>query len=310
MAIVNKNPEYFLTIAKEGNISKAAELLYISQSYLSQYISKLERSFDVKLFDRSKVPIKLTEAGKIYFNYLQASNQLYSKLISDFDTLNEQRATTLNLGIAPWRGSTLLPDILPLFVSENPNSKIHLHEHPARHLLDLIEKNTVDIAIMNISANIQSNFKTEFITHEKIMLVASKKNPMTKKLKELEAKGRAIDLSTLENECFILMKHGMSCADCIYNYLENMQFSPQKRIITSSKATACNLVAQNMGFSFIPESGIQWSAGIKDMEFFDLHSNDLVVPLAALYNKNTYLSSIARKFIDATKEYYSKKREP
>ena len=138
MAIVNKNPEYFLTIAKEGNISKAADILYVSQSYLSQYISKLESSFDVKLFDRSKTPIELTEAGKIYFNYLQANNQLYSKLTSDFDALNQERANTLNLGIAPWRGSTMLPDILPLFIEKNKNVQIYLHEHPARQLFDLI----------------------------------------------------------------------------------------------------------------------------------------------------------------------------
>lgn len=119
MAIVNKNPEYFLTIAKEGNISKAAEILYVSQSYLSQYISKLESSFDVKLFDRSKVPIELTEAGRIYYNYLQASNQLYSKLTSDFDALNRERANTLNLGIPPWRGATMLPEILPIFAAKN-----------------------------------------------------------------------------------------------------------------------------------------------------------------------------------------------
>ncbi|MCD7876433.1 MAG: LysR family transcriptional regulator [Cloacibacillus porcorum] len=306
MAIVNKNPEYFLTIAKEGNISKAADILYVSQSYLSQYISKLESSFDVKLFDRSKTPIELTEAGKIYFNYLQANNQLYSKLTSDFDALNQERANTLNLGIAPWRGSTMLPDILPLFIEKNKNVQIYLHEHPARQLFDLIEKNIVDFAVMNVSLDEHSAVNIEFIKYEKIMLVGNKNNPLTKKLTEIEARKETIDIRLLEDECFILMKEGMSCEEWIYNYLDNIHFSPAKRIVTSSKATACNLVAQNMGFSFIPDGGIRWSAGTKELKFFDLQSNDLIAPLAAVYKKNTYLSNVARKFIDIMKEYYLK----
>lgn len=304
MAIVNKNPEYFLTIAKEGNISKAADILYVSQSYLSQYISKLESSFDVKLFDRSKTPIELTEAGRIYYNYLQASNQLYSKLTADFDALNHERANTLNLGIPPWRGATMLPEILPIFAEKNKNVQIHLHEYSARQLYDLIEKNIVEVAIMNVSLGEHDIVGTELIKYEKILLITNKNNPWTKKLKEIEARKEIVDINILSDECFILMKEGMACAEWIYKYLEKIRFSPAKRIVTSSKATACNLVAQNMGFSFMPEGGIHWSAGIKDLEFFDLQSNDLIAPLAAVYKKNTYLSNVARKFIDIVKEYY------
>ena len=47
-----KNPEYFLAIVKERSISKAAERLYLSQPYLSQYLAKLENALGVRLFDR------------------------------------------------------------------------------------------------------------------------------------------------------------------------------------------------------------------------------------------------------------------
>lgn len=305
MAIVNKNPEYFLTIAKEKNISKAADILYISQSYLSQHISKLETSFDVKLFDRSKTPIELTPAGEIYLNYLQSSNQLYSKLISDFDSLNQERAHTLNLGIPAWRGATLLPDILPLFITQNKNVQIFLHEYPGRQLLDLIEKNIVDLAVMNIAIDEHSLVNIELIKYEKIMLAINKNNPWTSKLKALAERGERIDIKLLEEECFIMLKEGMSCAEWIYNYFNNMRFSPLKRIVTSSRATAYNLVAQNIGVSFIPESGIKWSVITDNLEFFDLKSNDLIAPLSVVYKKNTYLSNAARKFIAILKDYYS-----
>lgn len=304
MAIVNKNPEYFLTIAKEGNISKAAELLYVSQSYLSQYISKLESSFDVKLMDRSKTPIELTEAGKIYANYLQTSNRLYSKLTADFDALNWQRANTLNIGIAPWRSSTLLPEVLPLFMTRSRHVKVYLHEYPVRQLLDLIEKNSVDIAIMNVSLNVGDSVNVEFLTYERILLVANKMHPKTSKLKEAASTG-AVDWQMLEDECFILLKRGMSCAEWIYNYLENIHFMPKRRIVTLNKATAFNLVASNMGFTFMPEVELRWIACAEELEFIDLHTNDLIAPLAAIYKKDIFLSVIAQNFIELLKEYYA-----
>ena len=48
-----KNPDYFLAIVKERSISKAAERLYLSQPYLSQYLAKLEGSLGVVLLDRA-----------------------------------------------------------------------------------------------------------------------------------------------------------------------------------------------------------------------------------------------------------------
>ena len=71
-----KNPEYFLTIVKERSISKAAERLYLSQPYLSQYLAKLERNLGVVLLDRSHSPLKLTPAGELFHAYLERQDYL------------------------------------------------------------------------------------------------------------------------------------------------------------------------------------------------------------------------------------------
>ena len=65
-----KNPEYFLTIVKEQSISRAAEHLYLSQPYLSQYLAKLESNLGVVLLDRSHTPLRLTPAGEVFASVL------------------------------------------------------------------------------------------------------------------------------------------------------------------------------------------------------------------------------------------------
>mgnify|MGYP000155395483 CR=1 FL=1 len=67
---MNNHPEYFIMIAQTKNLSAAAARLYVSQPYLSQYLIRLEKEFNVKLFDRT-TPLRLTKAGEIYYNYLQ-----------------------------------------------------------------------------------------------------------------------------------------------------------------------------------------------------------------------------------------------
>ena len=116
--VVNRNPEYFLMIAQECSICHAAEKLYISQSSLSQHLAKLEAGLEVKLFDRSTNPIRLTEAGRIYQQYLESDRYLYQKLQSDLNEQNRSRCQHVGIGLGTWRGSLLLPEILPDFLTE------------------------------------------------------------------------------------------------------------------------------------------------------------------------------------------------
>lgn len=147
--VINRNPEYFLTIAQERSISRAAEKLYVSQSSLSQYLAKLESALEVKLFDRSKSPIQLTEAGRVYQSYLESNSHLYQKLQSDLNGLNSSRSQAINIGLGTWRGNLLLPEILPTFLSQHPNAQVSLHEFPVSELFALTLNETVDFAVMN-----------------------------------------------------------------------------------------------------------------------------------------------------------------
>lgn len=61
--------DYFITIAETGNLTKAAEILYVSQPSLSQYLKRLENSLGAELFDRNSSPLRLTYAGEKYYAY-------------------------------------------------------------------------------------------------------------------------------------------------------------------------------------------------------------------------------------------------
>ena len=137
-----KNPEYFLAIVKEHSISKAADRLYLSQPYLSQYLAKLEGNLGVTLLDRSHTPLRLTPAGELFYAYLERQDYLDRQLESDLRDLQTQKPQQLHIGVSTWRGSTLLPDSLPRFVNEQisnftgrdmPEERTHRSERGGDH---------------------------------------------------------------------------------------------------------------------------------------------------------------------------------
>lgn len=304
MMKVNKNPEYFLAIAREKSISKAAEKLYVSQPYLSQYMIRLEDSFQVKLLDREKSPLELTPAGLVYASYLESSIQMYQKLMQDFDSINSSRTQTLRLGVSNWRAGALLPDILPAFAEQYPNVKLEFLEVPNRSLYSLVSADKVDFVIMNTSFNTPDYVTSEVIMYERILLVGHQNNPTTKKFQQMRESGQELDLHLLENERMILLRPESALASRVNNCLDKKQIVLRNFVYTDSATTSLNLTAQNFGFCFLNETGAHCAPNSQELVFFDLNSDDMVHPLCVIYKKKSYLHPMARAFINLAIGFY------
>lgn len=306
MMKVNKNPEYFLEIAREKSISKAAENLYVSQPYLSQYVIRLEDSFQVKLLDRDKSPLELTPAGLVYASYLESCLQMYQKLMQDFDAINSNRTQTLRLGVSNWRAGTLLPDILPAFAEQYPDVKLEFLEVPNWSLYHLISADKVDFVIMNTSFSTPDYVISEVIMYERILLVGHRNNPTTKKFQQMCELGQELDLHLLENERMILLRSESALASRVNNCLDKKQVVLRNIVYTDTATTSLNLTAQNFGFCFLNETGAHCVPNSQELVFFDLNSDDMIHPLCVIYKKKSYLNPIARAFINMTIDYYKK----
>ena len=91
--------KYFLTVAEELNITRAAERLYISQQSLSNHIANLERELDVKLFTRSP-KLSLTYAGGLLVDTATEILDLHRQYLSKVGDINKQYVGALRVGIS------------------------------------------------------------------------------------------------------------------------------------------------------------------------------------------------------------------
>ena len=299
-----KNPEYFLTIVKERSISRAAEKLYLSQPYLSQYLAKLERELGVTLLDRSRTPLRLTPAGELFHAYLDSQRYLDRQLRSDLQELQDQERRVLHVGVATWRGSVLLPDILPLFARQYPDVQVVLHESPAPQLEELMADDVTDFCIMHIPAD-TSELTYEMIMQERVILVGNREHPLVAAHVGTGEEIAPFDIRQLEQEMLIMLPPDWRMARILRNTFDIYNMNPRKTILTTNNTTALNLVAEGMGFTFIPETGLKRANHLEQLAYFTVGEPPLACPLAAVYKKNSFLSPAARGFIDLTRGYYN-----
>lgn len=145
----------FNSVASTGNISRSAGELFISQPAISKSILRLEENLGATLFTRSSRGVKLTEEGKLLYEYTRTA----------FDTLrqgelNLKSNTLLGIGHIRIGVSTtlckylLLPYLKP-FVEANPHIKITIVCRSTFETLELLEQNKIDIGLIGKPGNLK-----------------------------------------------------------------------------------------------------------------------------------------------------------
>ena len=90
----------------------------------------------------------------------------------------------------------------------------------------------------------------------------------------------------------------------LYNTFNVQNVEPVNILTTTNNTTAINLVAENMGFTFLPESGIHRTPYMDRLSFFTVGDPPLTCPMTVVYKKNSFLSPATRTFISLIKDYY------
>ena len=140
---------YLLTIAEYGNITKAAQELFISQPSLSESLSKVEQEFGRPIFHRDRNGLTPTDFGQKYLDTAGKILELYRQMNLDLDEYRQMRRGTLNFGIPFNLGAYVLPRILPQFCQIYPEITVHFKENNSTELDKLMLSGKLDFSIMH-----------------------------------------------------------------------------------------------------------------------------------------------------------------
>ena len=139
---------YFTTIVNEGNISQAAKKLNISQPPLSHQMKLLEEELGVTLFERGSRRIRLTPAGKTFYDRALAILDLSQAACTELTAQKQEIQGTIRLGIISSAIEFVTRNYLAPFRRSYPKAVFELYESNSYHLLDLLRSNQIDLAVI------------------------------------------------------------------------------------------------------------------------------------------------------------------
>lgn len=139
---------YFLAVAREENITKAAETLYLTQSTLSKQMMDLEQQLGKQLFIRGKRKITLTEEGVFLRNRAQEIISLIENTESALQTDSEHLRGDITIGCGETIVMDYIADLYATFHTQYPEVKFHTHSGDADTVLERLDKGLVDMGLL------------------------------------------------------------------------------------------------------------------------------------------------------------------
>jgi DNA-binding transcriptional LysR family regulator len=137
----------FLEVARRGNVSRAAEAIYVSQPTLTARLHALEAELGEKLFVRTRQGMRLTDAGRAFLPFAERATQAVKEGREAIAELNSASAGHLVIASAPAVSTYLLPPILERFAAAHPRVEVAVRTGHSEEVLQMVLKSEVQLGL-------------------------------------------------------------------------------------------------------------------------------------------------------------------
>ena len=139
---------YFLETAREGNMTRAAQRLFISQPTMSKQLKELENELGTKLFVRTNYNIRLTEAGMLLRERAEDIVSLVDKTEAEFKALEEINSGEIYVGAPESESMRLFAEIVCRLQQEYPKIRCNIYSGNMQDVCEKLDKGLLDFAIV------------------------------------------------------------------------------------------------------------------------------------------------------------------
>ena len=151
---------YFLAVAREENMTRAAEFLHVTQPTLSKALKALEENKKKKLFIRHSFSIRLTEEGVLLRNRAEDLVRMADRIEQEFVSLDDISGGELYLGLAESYQIRYLARVIKEFKNRFPNLHYHITSGDTEQIADKLDKGLLDFLVL---AEVPDSRKYEYL---------------------------------------------------------------------------------------------------------------------------------------------------
>jgi len=264
--------KYIIAIAEKKSLSKAADSLYISQSALTQFLTKLERQLGVKLFTRENGSWSPTQAGDILLISARVITNEYQKAQYHISQISENRRNLIKFGISTDRASALYHPIFNQFLSRYPGIQIELHEGQMFDTQKMLMDGEVTLCYAHKPFCWQKEERNKlepvFLIEEPLFLTVPRQHRFCS-----AGCRRPVPLCALQGEHIIIHGKKNASSMLVGKLLEQSAIDFKASVSVTSNRLALESVKNGTGITFLPPLFTQ------DRAFWGPEASVRVVPL-------------------------------
>lgn len=290
---------YFRTVARTGNMSRAARDLFITQPNLSRSIARLEAEVGVPLFDHRKGKIALNDCGRVFLASVELA---LGELASGVQTVQRLYENTQNILSLACPIDGYLPDVLREFSFLHPDIGIRQFAYDQARLVEHLLDRTLTLAVTARPAE-HGQLASELLGHMDYGILAHACNPL--------AREEGVQLSRLEGEPLICdaTRLGLPALRAL---CRARGFEPNVVYEVESTGLICQLLEGNAGVCVMPVSQYARLKGIHpDSAIRLVRILDPIPPawIGVVYHRGYALPAAAETFIAFARENLARESE-
>lgn len=298
--------QYIKTILLKGNFTSASETLFISQPSLSQFIKRIEDEIGSEILIRKAKPIKLTEAGEIFYSSLKQMNIISEKTLETIKEINNLEQGSINIGALNYHSITIISKVLEKFNKDYPNIKVNITEGSILELEQLANNGLVDFSLL-IKPYQNPNLNFIELGYENVLIAMHKEHKIVKNKNVTYPQGKLypyIDLNELKNENFIILTIEKRLRRSYEEVINMMSELPKSITETNDIINSLILASTGCGITFCPDILSEVFKNTLNAVYFKPVQSIKARKIVAGFNSSYQLSKSAEKFLKYLKNFF------
>lgn len=281
--------EYFCSVCRYRSITRAAEILYVSQPTISTSIRDLEKEFHLRLFNHGKNRISLTKDGEAFYQKAEFILKQTQELYTDFSNIEENRHP-LRIGIPPMISTVFFPKMTDRF-QEKYNIPLQLMEYGSIRARTLVDKELLDLAIVNMDFYNLDKYNSYAMMEDSYVYCVSRNHRY--------AGEKEITVEMLKDEPIILFNTDSVQTQTVITRMRSAGIVPHVRMYSSQLVTVLNFVRDGSCGAFL-YSSLEADPG----DFVKIPvTPEISNSFGIIWKKGIFVPDQLTKFVNFIREY-------
>jgi DNA-binding transcriptional LysR family regulator len=238
--------EAFVTVAREGSLSRAAQQLFVTQPALTARVQGLEREVGASLFMRTSRGMRLSEAGHAFLPYAVRAIDTLADGRRQVDALERGGAGQLALGAAPAVSTYVLPLLLKRFAETHPRIEVSVKTGHSEEILAQVLAEHVDVGLVRALRHPQ--IESTLLYEDRLVLVVMPDHAFSA--------AKSIEMEALRHEQLILFDRTSSYYELTSALFRQAGITPVGVMELDNIEAAKKMIQQGFGIALLPRTAV------------------------------------------------------